>query len=249
MTENSIPEELPEDNEDTTSPSRGTILILFVCAVLLVGGVFLKYALNLNINHEKECTYRGGVWNAVIKECIYENGTRGVEQVGMNISSLTVSVPGSEDKVVFERVEVGLEDVHVAPIMSGAVQGTLSLVTSLGKVQKETQDLIMPFMVRVGGSAEVAYLGLFRKVGEGYEQIGAEKVGNVIGQENLKLSPLNASSSYSVRLSYRDRKEGESITTIPTEPRVFEMFVREHAIRSVSVIGREGIIRTEIIEE
>ncbi len=238
-----------EEIEEDKSPSRGTVLILLVCALLIIVGVFAKYILNLNIDHEKECSYRGGVWDSSIEECVYENGVGGIEQVGMTIPTVSLRIPGTEEDALFKSVGVGFTQIQEEMFASGTMQGSVVLNTALGKVQKSTQDLLMPFSVRVDKSPEEMYLGVFAKTpNEGYVLSKAEYVGRAIGQENLTVTPGDNASEYRTRFSFRERNEGEPLSAVPTEPRAFDVVVRNHTFVEVQVTGRAGILYSKVVE-
>lgn len=238
-----------EEIEEDKSPSRGTVLILLVCALLIIVGVFAKYIVSLNINHEKECSYRGGVWDSSTEVCVYENGVGGIEQVGMTIPAVSLRIPGTKEDVIFKAVGVGFTQIQEEVFASGTIQGSVVLNTALGKVQKSTQDLLMPFSVRIDKSPEEMYLGVFVKTpNESYVLSKAEYVGRAIGQENLTVTPGDNSSEYRLRFSFRERKEGEPLSAVPTEPRVFDVVVKDHSFIEVLVTGRAGILYSKVVE-
>jgi hypothetical protein len=121
------------------------------------------------------------------------------------------------------------------------------LIAELGRVQKTTQDLVMPFTVQYGGSGVFTYLGVFEKVGMQYILRDSSLVGDRIGVQSVALSALDAHGVFTARFAYRDRRDKEPYTEIPTEPRTHEAIIYSHAIETTYTLGRDGLYYNGIL--
>lgn len=235
------------EEEEPNPPVRAIGTIIVVLFVVIVVG-FVWYATRFNVAPEKECAYRGGVWLIDERSCVFESVIRGgSEQVGMKSQTITILIPDTHPatEVTFANVEIGAPHAKTLPIDA---DGSIGLISELGRVQKETKDLVMPFAVGQGAAGIALYMGLFESRGENvYVLSDAEYVGDRVSAQALSLSALEKGAVFTARFLYRDRREGEAYSEIPTEPRTFELAIRDHRIVRALTMGREGVFYKDLV--
>ncbi len=245
-----LAEELLEKDPE---PPTKTILIIVVALCLLLVAGFIWYALRLNANPERECAFRGGVWKRAGSECIFENSAQGNgEQTGMKAGTITLSIPDQKPEVTvtFQNIEVGVAHTGSESFVATGtpVHGAVSLVSELGRVQSVTGDLVMPFAVNFGGSGTLLYLGVFNKgVNGGYTLRGATFAGDRISPQTMSLNALDERSVYIAKFTYRDRRDGEPLSAVPTEPRTLELTILNSSIQNTFVTGRDGLMYKDFL--
>lgn len=247
MDETSQDFESPLNLEEEPRPPYRAIVLTTIFIFLSVIGIFTWYALNLNTEPKAECSYRGGVWSKEGDECIFENGVgAGSQQVGMIMSRIELVPPGlSVDSISFSEVEIGgsqtfteeLDDLHIQ----------ISLLPRLGKVQKETQDLVMPVTVSVRGGGESTYLGIFAKEEGVYRLKDSLAIGDRIAVEGVLLLQKQKEGSFLGRVLYRGRREGQAFSAVPTEPKTVEVVIDKSTIVTSWVKTRDGVVFEDMV--
>ena len=229
-------------------PTRTIFTVLIVIGIVLVSG-FVWYAMQLNTDPEDECVYRGGTWVPADDECVFESGQGGTTaQVGMEVHEIEVTIPDvPEVTQIFTDVEIGAPHTSTQTFASGRAQGAVSLAAELGRVEKTTKDLVMPFAVNYGGSGTFTYLGVFEKEGERYVLRDSALVGDRVAPQSLMLTAHDAKDAFSARLAYRDRRDGEAYSDVPTEPRTHEAVIYNHQIDANYTLGRDGLYYEQMV--
>ncbi len=241
-----------DNGEQSVFPTRAVVTLGVIIGVIGLG-VFFWYARSMNLEPGKECEFRGGTWLSDTEECVFEGGiSGGSEQVGMTAATIALHIPDTEKDTVatFTEVEIGASYEASAPfpIDGSPAGGSAWLSADLGRVHKGTQDLVMPFVVNFGGTGMFVYLGVFEKKDGVYVGRSAVPVGDRIGVEGLMLSSSDASGAFTARLSYRDRREGEAMAQVPTEPRAVEVTIKDHTILSSYMTSRDGLHYKDILK-
>ncbi len=239
--------ESPLNLEEEPRPPYRAIVLTTVLISLSVIGIFMWYALNLSTEPKAECSYRGGVWSKERDECIFENGVgAGNQQVGMIVSEIELVPPGlSMDRISFSKVEIGGSQVFVETLDDLNIQ--ISLLSRFGKVQKETQDLVMPFTVSTKGGGESTYLGVFIKEEGAYRLKDSLLIGDRIAVEGVLLLQKQKEGSFLGRVLYRGRREGQAFSEIPTEPKTVEVVVDKGSIVTSWVKTRGGVVFEDMV--
>lgn len=234
-------EEVTGAHQDN-SPSRSTIFLTIGSISIALVGALIWSGMRMQTSPETECSYRGGMWVSKSQDCLYEKGTGGAEQVGMTASTLALSVPESTEVLSFEKVVIGAPLAYTKQLIPvKGTKGKLSLNGALSRVYKYSEDIVMPFSISTETGGNFVYLAIFKKTPQGYFSTDTRFVGDRVAGESLVLVPSGDSQrQYVVRFSYRDRKKGESVTAIPTEPRVLTVTIVDHHITDSSVIGRDA---------
>lgn len=239
--------ESPFNLEGEPRPPYRAIVLTTILIFLSVVGIFIWYALNLNTDPKAECSYRGGVWSKESGECIFESGVgAGSQQVGMIVSSIELLPPGlSVEPISFSRVEIGGSQTFIEDIEDAQAQ--LSLLSRLAKVQKETQELVMPFTVFTKGGRESTYLGIFTKEENVHRLKDSLFIGDRIAVEGVLLLQRQKEGSFLGRVLYRGRREGQAFSEIPTEPKTVEVVVDKGSIVASWVKTRDGVVFEDMV--
>ncbi|MBS7456290.1 hypothetical protein [Coralloluteibacterium stylophorae] len=148
-----------------------------------------------------------------------------VGQLRERLRNATVDVPGDGAPDVRVRLDGGRADYR-----TDSEHGTVELIAVLGAVPTpDGADVFADVSVIRGGSGDFRYLMLFHDAGAGLRQTSSFLVGDRVVPNGIE-AELTDDATYTLRLEYLDRGEGEAMAEPAHLPRELELEVAGHRI-------------------
>ncbi len=111
---------------------------------------------------------------------------------------------------------------------SSPIEASVDILDEHAVYQESTGDVFIPYVARYGGSGAFYFVGIFtRKNDTTLIMQDAYLVGDRVAIDYLVLEGSDTPDT--LRIHYRDRKEGESMAVTPTIPKEVTVPVTEHS--------------------